>query len=229
MICAGYESGGVDSCQGDSGGPAFVSSGGSAVLIGVVSFGFGCAQAGYPGFYARISTLSGWVSNVMSQTFPPPSPPAPFVCSNTCRYANDNDCDDGGPGAEYAICDFATDCADCQRQQYQTFPPPSPPTPFACTDTCVYASDSDCDDGGPGSEYAACSFATDCTDCPRLPPETQLQLCECAADGVSGGVSTGRPGCGDHVTDGIAALSRSLRDLPNLWPVCPPPQAPAHT
>eukprot|EP00966_Prymnesium_polylepis_P258587 5972656-Prymnesium_polylepis.1 len=52
MICAGYAAGGVDTCQGDSGGPAFVSSGGSATLVGVVSFGYGCAQPGYPGVYA---------------------------------------------------------------------------------------------------------------------------------------------------------------------------------
>jgi len=40
-----------------------------------------------------------------------------------------------------------------------------------CTETCVYASDGWCDDGGPGAEYSACSVGTDCTDCgPRMLP-----------------------------------------------------------
>jgi len=34
-------------------------------------------------------------------------------CSNTCSSANDNECDDGGPGAEYSVCALGTDCADC--------------------------------------------------------------------------------------------------------------------
>jgi len=34
-------------------------------------------------------------------------------CSNTCNYASDNDCDDGGPGAEYTLCTQGTDCLDC--------------------------------------------------------------------------------------------------------------------
>ncbi|MDH5493856.1 MAG: hypothetical protein OEY14_18040, partial [Myxococcales bacterium] len=34
-------------------------------------------------------------------------------CSNTCSSANDGECDDGGPGAEYAVCGLGTDCADC--------------------------------------------------------------------------------------------------------------------
>jgi hypothetical protein len=39
-----------------------------------------------------------------------------------------------------------------------------------CDDTCEYASDGACDDGGPGSEYSACTYGTDCTDCgPRDP------------------------------------------------------------
>eukprot|EP00966_Prymnesium_polylepis_P103529 2397253-Prymnesium_polylepis.1 len=55
MLCAAYDEGGTDSCQGDSGGPAFVISAGSVVLVGVVSFGAGCAQPGYAGVYARVS------------------------------------------------------------------------------------------------------------------------------------------------------------------------------
>ena len=42
-----------------------------------------------------------------------------------------------------------------------------------CTDTCVggfYASDGDCDDGGPGSEYGNCEIATDCDDCGSRAP-----------------------------------------------------------
>jgi hypothetical protein len=34
-------------------------------------------------------------------------------CSNTCSSAHDNECDDGGPGAQYSVCALGTDCADC--------------------------------------------------------------------------------------------------------------------
>merc|ERR1711907_426223 len=34
-------------------------------------------------------------------------------CSNTCSYASDNDCNDGGQGNEYSLCDHGTDCHDC--------------------------------------------------------------------------------------------------------------------
>lgn len=35
------------------------------------------------------------------------------LCTNTCRYAYDGDCDDGGPNADYSLCALGTDCADC--------------------------------------------------------------------------------------------------------------------
>ena len=34
-------------------------------------------------------------------------------CSNTCTFADNGDCDDGGPGAQYNVCALGTDCADC--------------------------------------------------------------------------------------------------------------------
>ena len=34
-------------------------------------------------------------------------------CTNTCNYAWDNECNDGGPGARYADCELGTDCGDC--------------------------------------------------------------------------------------------------------------------
>ena len=34
-----------------------------------------------------------------------------------------------------------------------------------CTNTCIYASDSLCDDGGPGATWSDCALGTDCMDC----------------------------------------------------------------
>ena len=45
-----------------------------------------------------------------------PSPPAPApgaCCDNTCQYAGDGECDDGGVGSEYDLCSYGTDCTDC--------------------------------------------------------------------------------------------------------------------
>ncbi|MFD5630811.1 S1 family peptidase [Streptomyces sp. NPDC127072] len=58
MVCAGYSSGGVDTCQGDSGGPLLI----GGVLAGITSWGEGCAEAGYPGVYTRLTTFSSLVT-----------------------------------------------------------------------------------------------------------------------------------------------------------------------
>lgn len=45
---------GKDSCQGDSGGPLF-KPGSIRTQVGVVSYGLGCARAGFPGAYTEVN------------------------------------------------------------------------------------------------------------------------------------------------------------------------------
>ncbi|KAK7871598.1 hypothetical protein R5R35_001790 [Gryllus longicercus] len=60
MLCAGYFDGRHDACQGDSGGPLAV----GGKVVGVVSWGYGCAQEGCPGVYTSISSVRQWIREV---------------------------------------------------------------------------------------------------------------------------------------------------------------------
>ncbi|HCH4262034.1 serine protease [Vibrio parahaemolyticus] len=64
-ICAGYYWGGKDSCQGDSGGPLIVDDNGINKLLGVVSWGDGCAQPNAYGVYANVAHFqhNGWIDS----------------------------------------------------------------------------------------------------------------------------------------------------------------------
>lgn len=57
MLCAGRDSGGIDTCQGDSGGP-LTRGAGNAVLTGITSWGNGCARPNFFGVYTRVSQPS---------------------------------------------------------------------------------------------------------------------------------------------------------------------------
>lgn len=87
MLCGGYATGGKDACTGDSGGPLVVpvlDEGDQLVLswsvVGIVSWGKGCAEPHAYGVYTSVAQFRDWIkteiagnlAETISTTLPPP-------------------------------------------------------------------------------------------------------------------------------------------------------------
>ncbi len=58
----------LDTCQGDSGGPLMAFVNDCWVLAGLTSYGVGCAQAGFPGVYTRVSAFIPFIESNTNET-----------------------------------------------------------------------------------------------------------------------------------------------------------------
>ncbi|KAK9302902.1 hypothetical protein QLX08_005241 [Tetragonisca angustula] len=64
MFCAGYLEGDLDACFGDSGGPLHVKGTfGHLEVIGIISWGRGCARPNFPGIYTKLTNYLGWLKD----------------------------------------------------------------------------------------------------------------------------------------------------------------------
>lgn len=125
--------------------------------------------------------IGNWLRQVGSKPPKPEGGAAPsrrYTGTDTCRWANDGECDD--PGIGTGACQQGTDYSDCWRL-----------VEGVEDNTCRWANDGECDE--PGFGTGACTQATDLADCGDIIHlRFRNDSCETAFDGVCN-----EPGVGD--------------------------------
>lgn len=72
VITTGFSA--LDTCQGDSGGPIMMyTTSQQWVLVGVTSYGVGCARPQYAGVYTRIAAYQSWIGTVTGNAYTNPT------------------------------------------------------------------------------------------------------------------------------------------------------------
>jgi len=187
MICAGYMEGGKDSCQGDSGGPLFTAdddNNGAQTLIGVVSWGYGCADRDSLGIYAEVAHFANWLDKNMKQFKSCPAPegdwqvtPAPVTPPPGGTPAPGATCEATG-GTKPGPCIFPFTYYGRIHETCTTIDGDS--TPFCATGVNA--------DGVLVDEYGYCN-----ADCPGVAPPTLYihpdnvaGQCKCGVPNVMG-------------------------------------------
>jgi len=67
FVCAGLAEGAKDSCEGDSGGPLVLEDEDQRWnLVGIISWGIGCALPNQPGVYTRITAFAKWINQIVA-------------------------------------------------------------------------------------------------------------------------------------------------------------------
>lgn len=84
-----------DACQGDSGGPLIQrgdsSNGSQDTIVGIVSWGIGCASPIFPGVYSRTSSAYSWIKQeVCSKSIDPPDDLCGSSATNTQAAGSGN-------------------------------------------------------------------------------------------------------------------------------------------
>jgi len=88
------------------------------LLLFAITFSMGTIDPGCTAQYPCAASVSGqsvcWPYHCVDHCSQNECEP----CSNSCRYASDGGCDDGGPGSVYNFCFLGADCQDCGPRSF---------------------------------------------------------------------------------------------------------------
>ncbi|WP_417496992.1 trypsin-like serine peptidase [Maricaulis sp.] len=144
------------------------------------------ALAGGPAETLSSREISRWLHRIQKPQRPGDVSTSSYRGTDTCRWANDGECDD--PGIGTGACDQGTDYSDCWRI-----------ADGVEDDSCQWANDGECDE--PGFGTGACTQATDLSDCGAIINlRFRNDSCDTAFDGVCNEPGTGDGRC-DARTD----------------------------